>query len=44
MENIECEETAFLTASTNEVLIEDKPDKTFYYIPSYVRLKVKTVK
>lgn len=38
------EETAFVKVNTNEVLVEEKKDKTIYYLPCYTRIKVKSVK
>lgn len=38
------EETSLLNISTNQVLIEESKDKTIYYLPCYIRLKVKTIK
>lgn len=46
MENIlrDSEETSFLDCNTNSVLVEEQKDKIIYYLPCYIRFKVKSVK
>ena len=38
------EDNSFIKISTNDVLIEEKKDKITYYLPCYVRLRVKNIK
>lgn len=40
----ELEESSLIHVSTNDVLVEENKDKTTFYLPCYVRMKVKTVK
>lgn len=40
----ESEEASLLNISTNQVLVEEMKDKTIYYLPCYIRFKVKTIK
>jgi hypothetical protein len=39
----ENEEGKLLDLNTNDVLVEIKKDKTIYYIPCFIRFKVKEI-